>query len=122
MAIGENIKRRRKELDMTLEEVAARVGVSRQTLSRYETGVIGNIPSDKIELLADALRTTPAYIMGWDDKEQSSHTDLSEYLEILRTRPEARALLKTVHGATKEEVERNVKFIEALRKADEDAD
>ena len=47
-------------LDMTLEDVAKDVGVSRQTLSRYETGVIGNIPSDKIELLAKSLRTTPA--------------------------------------------------------------
>ena len=56
-----------KELDMTLEEVAALVGISRQTMSRYETGIIGNIPSDKIESLAKALRTTPAYIMGWEE-------------------------------------------------------
>ena len=67
MSIGENIRRRRKELDMTLEEVAALVGISRQTMSRYETGIIGNIPSDKIESLAKALRTTPAYIMGWEE-------------------------------------------------------
>lgn len=45
MSIGENIHRRRIELGMTLEEVSKQVGVSRQTLSRYETGVIGNIPS-----------------------------------------------------------------------------
>lgn len=67
VSIGENIRRRRKELDMTLEEVAALVGISRQTMSRYETGIIGNIPSDKIESLAKALRTTPAYIMGWEE-------------------------------------------------------
>lgn len=67
MAIKDNIKKKRKERGMTLEEVAAIVGVSRQTLSRYETGIIGNIPSDKIELLAKALHTTPAYLMGWED-------------------------------------------------------
>lgn len=67
MSIGENIHRKRKEADMTLEEVAARVGISRQTMSRYETGVIGNIPSDKIELIAKAVGTTPAYLMGWED-------------------------------------------------------
>ena len=55
MSIGENIHRRRIELGMTLEEVSKQVGVSRQTLSRYETGVIGNIPSDKIEALAKAF-------------------------------------------------------------------
>ncbi len=67
MSIGENIRSRRKELDMTLEDVASLVGLSRQTLSRYETGIIGNIPSDRIEMLAKALRTSPAYLMGWAD-------------------------------------------------------
>ncbi len=57
---------------MTLEEVASHVGVSRQTLSRYETGVIGNIPSDKVEALAKALRTTPAFLMGWEDGSSPS--------------------------------------------------
>lgn len=67
MSIGEKIKCRRHELDMTLEDVSTFVGVSRQTLSRYETGVIGNIPSDKIELLAQVLKISPSYLMGWDD-------------------------------------------------------
>lgn len=72
MGIGGNIKRRRRELEMTLEDLSKQVGVSRQTLSRYETGVIGNIPSDKIELLAKALCTTPASLMGWDDEPPRS--------------------------------------------------
>lgn len=67
MSIGQNIKARRRHLDMTLEDVAKEVGLSRQTLSRYETGVIGNIPSDKIEALAKVLRTTPAHLMGWEE-------------------------------------------------------
>ena len=67
MGIGENIRLRRRMLDMTLEEVAARVGISRQTLSRYETGVISNIPADNIEALARALDTTPACLMGWEE-------------------------------------------------------
>lgn len=69
MSIGENIKNRRRDLDMTLEQVADRVGLSRQTLSRYETGVIKNIPSDKIELLAKVLDTTPMDLMGWKQVE-----------------------------------------------------
>ena len=51
---------------MTLEEVARRIGCSRQTMSRYENGIIGNIPSDKIEAIADVLLTTPASLMGWE--------------------------------------------------------
>lgn len=70
MSIGQNIKRRRRELDMTLESVAKELHLSRQTLSRYETGVIGNIPSDTIEALARVLRTSPAYLMGWEENEK----------------------------------------------------
>ena len=68
MGIGENIRLRRHMLDMTLEEVAARGGISRQTLSRYETGVISNIPADNVEALAKALDTTPAFLMGWEEE------------------------------------------------------
>lgn len=64
MTISQNIKRRRQEVHMTLEEVAKIVGVSRQTIQRYESGIIASIPSDKIEKLAVALRTTPAYLMS----------------------------------------------------------
>lgn len=66
MGLKENIKNKRTEHKMTLEELAQKVGVSRQTIQRYESGVISNIPSDKIELIAKALDTTPAYLMGWE--------------------------------------------------------
>ncbi|MBQ3180815.1 MAG: helix-turn-helix domain-containing protein [Firmicutes bacterium] len=69
MSIGSNIKKRRRELGLTLEELSGAVGVSRQTLSRYETGVIANIPPDKVERLAAALSVTPAALMGWQQPE-----------------------------------------------------
>lgn len=75
MGIGDRLRLKRKELDMTLEDVAAFVGVNRQTMSRYETGTIKNIPSDKIELLAKALHATPGYIMGWEGQLLSEIAD-----------------------------------------------
>ena len=66
MQIGDRLKEKRNALHLTLADVAKAIGVSRQTLSRYETGVIVNIPSDKIEALAQILQTTPAYLMGWE--------------------------------------------------------
>ncbi|CDZ74837.1 LexA protein [Peptoniphilus sp. ING2-D1G] len=68
MDIGRRIRKKRIENDFTLEEVGNYVGVSRATIQRYENGVISNIPSDKIELLAKFLNTTPAYLMGWEDE------------------------------------------------------
>lgn len=78
MNIGQRIKALRIQADMTLEELSKKVGVSRQTLSRYETGVIGNIPSDKIEALAVALQSSPAIIMGWDDESLFSAPTVTE--------------------------------------------
>ena len=74
MGLKENIKQKRLENKMTLEELATKVGVSRQTIQRYESGTICNIPSDKIELMASALNTTPASLMGWTKKEKILNT------------------------------------------------
>ncbi|WP_418559375.1 helix-turn-helix domain-containing protein [Megasphaera massiliensis] len=67
MELKDNIKAARKKLDLTLDEVAKVVGVSKQTIQRYESGVIGNIPSDRLERLAIALKTTPGALMGWEN-------------------------------------------------------
>ena len=72
MALKDNIKNRRNELDITLEDVAKIVGVTRATVQKYENGIISNIPSNKIELLAQALHTTPAYLMGWDNNDENT--------------------------------------------------
>ena len=58
MALKDRIKAARLAKRMTLDEVAQQVGVSRQTIQRYESGAIKNIPDDRLELLAKALGTT----------------------------------------------------------------
>lgn len=68
MSLKENIKSRRLELNLTLEEVSKKLSISKPTLQRYESGVISNIPSNKIEKLAAILKTTPAMLMGWEEK------------------------------------------------------
>ena len=52
------------------------IGTSRQTIHRYETGVITNIPHDKIEALARVYETTPQKIMGWDRKGIPSYNNI----------------------------------------------
>ena len=85
MTIGERIKLRRKALDIRQEDVAVIAGVSKQTIQKYETGIISNIPSDKIELVALALNVTPAYLMGWEEieKEPSEDSPLSKEKRML---------------------------------------
>lgn len=65
MAVGERIKRLREALEMTQETLAKQIDTTKQTIYKYENGIITNIPSDKLEKLAEVLKTTPAFLMGW---------------------------------------------------------
>lgn len=79
MTIGEKIKKLRKASDLTLDELAAATNTTKQTIYKYESGIISNIPASKIKAIADKLNTTPAYLMGWEDEPQAVTSDLSRY-------------------------------------------
>jgi repressor LexA len=70
---------------MTLEQVANIVGVGKSTVRKWETGTIANMKRDKIALLAKALGTTPAYLMGWFEEEVSHPREvaLAEHEQML---------------------------------------
>ena len=65
------LKELRKKRGITLEELARRVGTSKQTIHRYENGVISNIPPEKVVALADALSCAPGDLMGLSDDAPS---------------------------------------------------
>ena len=67
MTIGERIKEKRLEKRMSLEDLANVANVARQTIYKYENNIITNIPTDKIEAIANALGVSPSYLMGWED-------------------------------------------------------
>ena len=67
MSIGKRIKLARESLKLTQSDIAKKVGVATQTIFKYENEIVTNIPLDKLEKIADALNTTPAYLMGWTD-------------------------------------------------------
>ena len=68
MTIGDRIKQRRMELGMSQEELAHKLGYkSRSSVNKIELGG-QNLTQKKIKKIADALDTTPEYIMGWDEQ------------------------------------------------------
>ena len=67
MTIGERIKYIRYQMGLTQEDLASAAKTTKQTIHKYETGIITNIPAAKIKAIAEKLYTTPAYLMGWDD-------------------------------------------------------
>ena len=81
MKIGERIKKRRKELHISIDELSKMTGKNRATLYRYENGEIEKIPLDILEPIANALQTTPHELMGWDENQSVSGQQLELLLD-----------------------------------------
>ena len=73
--IGRKIYQLRKEKDLTQEDLAQALGVSRATINKYENGIVVNLPRTRIEQLANALHTTPGVLLGWEDSQTSVQTN-----------------------------------------------
>lgn len=69
---GSRIKEAREKIGMSQTDMADRIGVSKQTLYKYENDIITNIPSDKIEEISALTGVSPAYIMGWETNQLPS--------------------------------------------------
>ena len=67
MSIGKNIERYRRARGLSMEELGGILGVSRQTVFRYENGKIENIPRERLEKIAAALQVSPSQLYGWDE-------------------------------------------------------
>lgn len=122
MDIKDRIKERRLELGLTLEQVAKAVGTSKQTIHRYESGIISNIPSDKIEAIATTLKVTPAYLMGWEDETEEDvqpyylDPDVVELTNELLSRPELKVLFSATRDVSKEDIEAVASLLERMKK------
>lgn len=70
MRIGQKIKARRQELKLSADELGRRLNKDRSTIYRYEKGEIESLPLDILQPIAEALQTTPAYLMGWESEPE----------------------------------------------------
>lgn len=84
MEIYERIKKRRKEIGLSAETVAEKLGVSPATIYRYENKDIKKFPTDILEPLARVLRTTPSYLLGLDETDENKHKNLVPVLGTVR--------------------------------------
>lgn len=68
MTVGDRIRQVRQEQDVTQQELADYIGVSKQAVYKYENNIVTNIPTDKVDAIAKRLKVSPAYLMGWEEK------------------------------------------------------
>lgn len=82
--LGKNIKRRREELEMSQDELAKKLGYkTRSTIARIESGM-NDITQSKIVAFSKVLNCSPAYLMGWDDEEESITVEFTTAEEAVK--------------------------------------
>lgn len=107
--VGDNIMKLRKEMGLTQEELALKLGYkSKSTINKIELG-INDISQSKIVRFAKALNTTPAHLMGWDEEELKAKNDVAVDI-VMRMRAdeefyEVVKLLNTLDAARLSSVE-----------------
>lgn len=114
MTLGQKLKSKREELGLTQGYIAKKVGVATQTIFKYENEIVTNIPLDRLELLADALNVTPAYLMGWEETTIKKNDIASDIALELYSDEELLNLVKAIYNLPKEQRPAVQAFLSAL--------
>lgn len=114
--LSTTLKQRRKELGLTLAQIADAMGVTEATVQRWESGNIKSIRYEKIGKLAEVLKISPAILMGWDD---ASNPNIPKNISPLPRMKQWKVLGGTACG---EPIFRELEDETVLAPADIDAD
>lgn len=93
MNIGNRMRQLREKKNMSLEDVAKAAGTTRQTIFKYETGIVTNIPLERLESISKALGVHPSYLLGWNTESPTEELSDSAnaILELVRDCPDSQA-------------------------------
>lgn len=110
-----DIKSRRLELNLTLEDVGKAVGVGKSTVRKWETGYIKNMRTDKLPKLAEVLKLSVSELTGWRDRQAELHITKTEawvlnaYTKLRNSSdPKDRAAVEAIHkllGISEQEID-----------------
>lgn len=109
-----------KERKIAETRALIEAGLSKSLVSKWAEKPDTNPNGETLLKLCNYFRVPADYFLNGEKENQptiSGDDELTKYIEMLRTRPEMRLLLDTQDGATKEQVEENVRFLDALRQA-----
>lgn len=106
MTIGQRIKQLRVQKGFSQEELGEKIGVKKAAINKYETGIVVNLKRSTLIKLADALDTTPVYLM-WGDDDQTKPADTA--LDELDNE-----LLKLASKLTDEQKRRQIEILKDI--------
>ena len=106
LTVGQRIRKARRNKEMTQEELANKIGVTKATINKYESGTVTNIPRSKIELLARALDLQPSDLFTYEETLESYRQQMNsvkqEIAELEHEIAENRQAGRKLEDMTKE--------------------
>ncbi|HIV96301.1 MAG TPA: helix-turn-helix domain-containing protein [Candidatus Agathobaculum stercoravium] len=93
------------------------LSISRGNLTELKMERIKTLKTENLTKISEYFGVSVDYLLGKEPKEKplvNDDEELTEYLEQLRTRPELKMMFQLTKDATKEDVEKAVKVIEAM--------
>lgn len=102
----DRLRERRISMGLTQEEVGSIAGITRSAVQKYERGIIKNVYTSTLELFAQALRCSPAYLMCWTDNPREGMD-----LELTQTE---RAIIRAYRELNEEGAEKVAEYIKDL--------
>ena len=76
--MGDRIKFLRERAGLTQEELGDRIGVKKSAIMKYEAGIVENIKRSSVQIMANALGVSPAYLMFGDEIDEKEKAARSE--------------------------------------------
>ena len=67
--IGVRLKTSREQNDLTIKDVANRIGLSTSTISRYENGIVENVSLPTMQMLADLYKVNVLWLLGKSEEK-----------------------------------------------------
>ena len=95
---------------------ALEAGISKSLVSKWKSNAAKEPSPEVLRKIADYFGISPYEVLEAKEEQPFVNDDeeLTEYLEMLRTRPEMKMMFQLAKGATKEDVEKAVRVIEAM--------
>ena len=123
--IMKRMKNRREELNMSYQTLSEKVGISKSTLQRYETGFIKKVPINQVQIIAKALNVTPGYLMGWENNKENQtyylNPEAAKMAQEIYDNPQYKVLFDATKKLKPESIKEVMKFID-YQKAKEEGD
>ena len=95
--VGERLEHMRNILGMSQQVVADQLGVTRQTLSNYESGR-NSMSAGNVRAVCEIYRIPPTWLLGIDDELYLKATVNGRHIEIREKSPSIASPLKDVEG------------------------